>query len=745
MKSATAPTPSFRLASGGTDIVSPSAHGSRAPRLRLASRLGPIAAALLALGANSDASAEGTPAIVEMAAVTVTGTREKALISETPASVATIKPMTIRETSPMHPGQILGQVPGVAVAVTNGEGHTTAIRQPFTTSPVYLFLEDGIPVRATGFFNHNSLYEVNVPMAGGIEVVRGPGTALYGSDAIGGIVNILSAAPSHTPEVVVSAEVGSFDVRRLLASGSLPFAEQGAVRVDLNLTHNGGWRDGTAYDRQSVNARADYVIDENSTLKAIVGTSMIDQETGANSALPFNDYYSNPTRNNFAIAYRKVSAFRTSLEYERKFGDSLLSVTPYFRANSMELNATFTLNSDPRIDKGENLSFGALLKWRKNFAGALRARLISGLDVDYSPGSRKEDNILVTRTGTGANTVFTGYTMGTRIYNYDVTYRSASPYVHTELSPLPKMRVTAGLRYDAFEYDMTNKLAAGSVQANVLGSNRFYGQIASKSVSYSRVSPKLGATYALPGKTHLYASYNHGFRGPSESQLFRAGNDTTEANAIARAQLALALKPIKARQAEFGVRGDVAGWNYNVVVYQLIKKDDLVSQRDLATNLSTSVNAGKTKHEGIEVGAGTALPAKLRLDTAFSFARHRYVDWVTATANFSGKDIEAAPKVMANTRLTWNPLPSTMLQAEWVRIGSYWLEASNSSTFGKYPGHDLLNVRAKYTINKHFAVVGRVMNALDKRFADSSSVSSNTPVFSPGLPRGYYAGIEARW
>jgi hypothetical protein len=37
------------------------------------------------------------------------------------------------------------------------------------------------------------------------------------------------------------------------------------------------------------------------------------------------------------------------------------------------------------------------------------------------------------------------------------------------------------------------------------------------------------------------------------------------------------------------------------------------------------------------------------------------------------------------------------------------------------------------------------MNASDKRFVDSASVSSNTPVFSPGLPRAFYGGVEARW
>jgi outer membrane receptor protein involved in Fe transport len=114
-----------------------------------------LAATLLAITAFAQRPA---PPVTELAPLTVTGTREKALLSETPVSIGAITPESIRETAPLHPGQLLGQVPGVAVAVTNGEGHTTAIRQPFTTSPVYLFLEDGIPIRATGFINHNALY-----------------------------------------------------------------------------------------------------------------------------------------------------------------------------------------------------------------------------------------------------------------------------------------------------------------------------------------------------------------------------------------------------------------------------------------------------------------------------------------------------------------------------------------------------------------------------------------------------------
>ena len=676
--------------------------------------------------------------------MTVTGTREKALLSETPVSVGTIKPEVIRETAPLHPGQLLGQIPGVAVAVTNGEGHTTAIRQPFTTSPLYLFLEDGIPIRATGFFNHNALYEVNIPMAGGIEVVRGPGTALYGSDAIGGIVNILSHAPEGGIHASLSSEAGAFGTWRFLGSAGGSIGEHGGLQVDLNATHTDGWRDRTAYDRKSGNLRFDQHLGRDIVLKTIVGVSKIDQETGANSALIFADYLNNPTRNNISVAYRKVSAARISMEYEQQFGTGMISVIPYFRDNTMDLNGTYNFSSDPRIEKTHNVSYGFLAKWRKNLP-ALRARLIGGIDFDYSPGARTEDNLLVTRTGTGASTVYSAYTLGTRVYDYHVTFQSLSPYLHGEFSPTPELRITAGLRYDTMGFEMNNHLSASTVQATVNGATRFYGQIASNESSFSRISPKLGATYALNKNTHLYASYNFGFRAPSEGQLYRAGNDTTTANARARARLALALKPIRANQVELGLRGDLGPLNYNLVAYELTKKDDLLSQRDLATNVSTNVNAGRTEHRGVEAGLGARLGPQLRLDTALSYARHRYADWVTATGSLSGREMETAPRVMTNTRVTWRPVTGAMLQLEWVRIGEYWLESSNSPTFGKYPGHDLLNVRASYAVTKRTGLFARVMNAADKRFADTASVSSNTPVFTPGLPRTFYGGVELSW
>src|SRR5688500_553072 len=106
----------------------------------------PVTAAFIGLCSSAFAQSSGpsvaTPAS-NVSVVTITGTREKGPLAETPASIGVVSEKDIKLTGPMHPQQILGQVPGVSIGVTNGEGHTTAIRQPFTTSPLYLYLEDG--------------------------------------------------------------------------------------------------------------------------------------------------------------------------------------------------------------------------------------------------------------------------------------------------------------------------------------------------------------------------------------------------------------------------------------------------------------------------------------------------------------------------------------------------------------------------------------------------------------------------
>jgi outer membrane receptor protein involved in Fe transport len=157
-------------------------------------------------------------------AVTVTDARGARLKRETPASLGVISREVIAETRPSHPSEVMG--------------------------------EDGVPTRSTGFFNHNALYQVNLPAADGIEVMRGPGSALYGSDAIGGVVNVITRSSLERSGLDATLEAGEFGFRRFLTGGNWSRGVDG-LRSTLNLTESEGWRDATAYDRQSGTVRWD--------------------------------------------------------------------------------------------------------------------------------------------------------------------------------------------------------------------------------------------------------------------------------------------------------------------------------------------------------------------------------------------------------------------------------------------------------------------------------------------------------
>ena len=78
------------------------------------------------------------------------------------------------------------------------EQHEMSIRQPMTTKSLFLYMEDGIPIRPLGVFNHNAMNEINIAGIDSVEVVKGAASSLYGSNAVGGAVNFLTAAPSRT-------------------------------------------------------------------------------------------------------------------------------------------------------------------------------------------------------------------------------------------------------------------------------------------------------------------------------------------------------------------------------------------------------------------------------------------------------------------------------------------------------------------------------------------------------------------
>ncbi|HEU4630054.1 MAG TPA: TonB-dependent receptor [Gemmatimonadaceae bacterium] len=672
---------------------------------------------------------------VVLAPTVVSATRERQRRAESSATIDVLDGAELRAARPSHPADVMNRLAGVHVSVLSGEGHSLAIRQPITTKPVYLYLEDGVPTRSTGFFNHNALYEVNLPQAAGVEVLKGPGTALYGSDAIGGVVNVLTRPAPATPSAEVSVEGGAFGYERLLASGGFTRGQHG-LRADLNLTHSDNWKDDAPFTRRSGTLRWDHFTADGLTMRTVVtGTDVHQQDVPALSPAQFD---ATPALNRAPIAFRTVQALRASGAVELERGRTLWSVTPYVRYDVLDLLPQWQLSYDPQVWDMENSSVGLLARVRHDVE-PLRARVVAGADVDYSPGSFMARQAVT--TATGAERIYASYTPGETHYDYDVTYRQLSPYAQLQLSPTPRLRVDAGLRYDVSGYVYDNHLTPLATGA--------HRRPASTTVHYRHLSPKLGLTYDVGRGTSLFASYRHGFRAPSQNQLFQQNS----------AEHTVDLKPVRVDSYEVGVRGQLGVRAvFQLSAYDMRIADDILTFVT-AEDQRVATNAGETRHRGVEGSLGLAVTPQLRLDASWSVASQRYTSWTPQAAqpasgdtpprpavDYSGNRIEAAPRDLGSVLLTYTAplLRGGRLTLEWSHTGRYAMDPGNTHGYG---GHELLDASVSVMVPRYdVELFARGVNLLGRRYAELAAWDPfQQTQLTPGTPRALYAGVKYTW
>lgn len=668
----------------------------------------------------------------QLETLVVTATREARSRDELPESISLIDATTLAHVMPTHPAEVLNRAAGVHVNNLGGEGHMTAIRQPITTGGVYLYLEDGLPTRPTGFFNHNGLYEINLPQAARVEVTKGPGSALYGSDAIGGIINSLTPVPTREIAVSGSAESGSDGWRRLLLQGNTPIGAQSAGLLQFNRSDSEGFREDAAYERSSVLGRLKTEISAALTADATATYTRVDQR--GVSGLEEDDYRHDTTRNLYHgdVGFREVDALRASVAIEwAPVGHHAVSITPYYRDNRMDLMPSWMIGYDPNVYRTSFQTVGLLLKHRfRDEAHGIE--WISGVDIDFTPSSYRELRLAMTRDASGE---WTGATETGRVnYDFDADQRSISPYTQLEWAATEQLRLVAGVRRDVFEVEYRDRLDASVPQQGFAPFFRHY-RPDDQQVSWEHTSPKLGLVYALPEGQSLYANWRHAFRVPTAGQLFRSGSvrDTTS------------LEPVQAISREIGWRGAWRALDWDLTVYDMRVEDDIVSIIEGGDR--KNVNAGETSHRGVEIAVGAQLGEGVEARLAFTRTEQKYEDFAYicggATCNFSGFDVARAPENIGNLLLGWTParLPRLQFEAEWEHLGAYWTDETNTQ---RYDGHDLFNLRGSWQIDGHWSVFARVQNLGDTLYSTltSNQVGSALLEYRPGVPRSVFFGVK---
>ncbi len=667
--------------------------------------------------------------------VVVSGSRTETKLSETPVSIGSVNRSQWDQDKVKSVGEMINRIPGVFWNDLGNEQHSMAIRQPISTNAVYQYLEDGIPIRPLGVFNHNSLNETNMNGSSAVEVVKGAASSLYGSNAVGGAVNFLTQKPSRSP-------TGYFGFRQDHTDGFYRF-DTGASNtwgnLGLRFSHYTSERDHTNWQqysggkKDSFTLRSDYELSATSWLRASLVHTNLDTDTAG--SLFENDYRTNPGKSINTFTWRKDKTTRANVAWEGETTrKGVTTVTFFARNNDHGQLPAYTISGCSgatcrgTINNNHVESLGIDVKHVQGLDWA-SARLVTGVYIDRSQNDYVSDNLKVTRDAVSG--VYKSYSLNNAaspsgVRDYGAGIANDALFAQLEFTPAKDFRMVVGGRYDTITYDFVNHLVPS---ANYGAPN--------ETRSFSRVSPKLGATYALSNAQSVYANLSQGFTPPEVSQLYGK-------TAIPD------LKPSVYNNQEIGWRALLANnIRLDSALYQLEGQDTIVSYTSEVGD-SFNKNAGKTRSRGIELSLSQQL-AQWDWRLGATWAKHEFVNYLVsakagAIEDYSGKFMPQAPAHTINAQVGWNFTPDSRIALGVVKQGRYWMNNLNTV---RYEGHTLLNLTASHKLQGGLEVWGQVRNLTDERYADSASSSfkggafnPNTQnTYSPGAPRSVMVGV----
>ena len=654
--------------------------------------------------------------------VIVTATRSPVALATYPGSATRIDATATALVGATHASELVNRVAGAMIQRGSGEESLTALRSPVLTGAgacgAVLVLEDSIPIRPVGTCNVNELFEVNLDQAAAVEVLRGPGSVLYGSSAVHGIINVIPPSPAEIPDFGVSLEGGSDDWRRLRLAASRDQEEGGAGFV-MQATDDGGWRDASGFEEQKLNAVWQGAGGDGA-LKLSLAGSNLDQETAG--FIIGEDAYRDPAvarSNPDPEAYRNATSLRFAAQYSGPGGGEMRA---YFRSSRMDFLQHFLLGQP--IEKNGQDSGGVMFSVTRDAGGGT---LVAGLDAE-----RASSKLLQYQVGptTGGPPEANAIRPAGKHYDYDVDSGVVAAYADWRRPLATRWALEAGVRVEHARYDYDNRMIAGNTDENGVPcpGGCLYARPADRSDDFTNVAPRLGLVWSATDATTVYASVARGFRAPEATELYR----------LQRQQSVADLDSETADSVELGLRWRSAEFSADVAAFHMDKRDVIL--RDSA---GFNVSGGRTRHVGVEYQADWAILDAWTLSAAGTFADHEYRFNAAVEQGemiTSGNDVDTAPRDIHGLRLRHD---GSWLEAEleWLWVGAYWANAANTARYG---GHDVGNLRVSFEPARNWLVSLRVTNLADGPYADRADFAFGDYRYFPGRGRAYFAELGWR-
>ncbi len=496
----------------------------------------------------------------QMDEIAVTATLHPTSVHDLPVAVEVIGQDAISQSGSSNLSGVLSESPGLTLQPANGRLSVARLRG--LDGKHTLVMLDGIRLDS-GFQDYVDLSEIPSSMIDRVEVVRGAGSALYGSEAVGGVINVIVRKPQQEPQAGVSVRGGE--------SGH---GQAGLVRTDgwasgtsgkVGFAVSGTWSDRNAFDRDASDRMTDG--DER---RLAAGTAALTFALQPGLDIKAGFMYADTHLD--GVRTQTSGDFNRSVEAKRALGYAGFDLSTGADSNLMfrASRTTYDWSSDMWPYAGGASTRTTMEQDSDQFNAQWSGRLSKGqrvtTGVEYRTATRSD---------------------GGRSYDTD----NFGTFLQDELQLSDPFSIIAGVRYDH---------------------HSDFG---------SAVSPKLAAQYRFSEHFRLRGSYGEGFRAPTLYELYTGSTSTKKKILYANPQL----DAEKSRSYEIGADVSLPKADFGVTafrndIHDMIHEVFTGYVRDGRSNIPVYQlqNISSAMTRGVEISASYRLPWGITLSDDFT-------------------------------------------------------------------------------------------------------------------------------
>jgi outer membrane receptor for ferrienterochelin and colicins len=530
---------------------------------------------------------------VETGKVVVTATMTEKQITDAPGAVEVITRQEMIEMNAQTVAEAVAEATGLVVTTETGRQKRPSIRG--TGNNHTLLLIDGRRL-ASGFKDLLGLEQVPVDMIERIEVVRGPASALYGSDAIGGVVNVITNKPPRKLSMGLNAQYGQSIYHEGQEARSSAYVGDTWDRLGLLLA--GGYRDKDGYDRDGVTP------DDGDDIDFASG--------GGRLSVDFNDHHR--LLAGVEAVEKNVTGLRDieQMDRQRDADDSRLNCFLEYAGHPTTLSALMLRvnhsehENEIDFDPPTSMIPGAigdeanarrrLDQVEGRFSGMLFSRHLVTVGGEYREEGREDDSGL------------------------DDDIHNLSAYLQDEYQVFDPLYLVLGIRWD---------------------DHSDFG---------SQWTPRASMNYSILEHLRVKASYGEGFRAPGFLELsvptyMKRGKQVYAPNAD--------LAPETSKSYEIGIEGEYKQFRGRVMAFKNSIEDMIEAVYTTSSGTGQSRkdyyqyhNIGEATISGVEVEWGLGLPMGFELSGNLA-----YLDTENEE---TGEELEGRPDYKGSLKLAYH-------------------------------------------------------------------------------------------